>query len=150
MQDNKSAMLLQKNHPCSTRKGMKHAHAEHCFAADEIKNKELKIVCCPTEEMIADHNSKPLQGSSFVDLRNKILGVRESDRSAHEKRCATVLKEHDLCDEAEEDLATLQIRECVGGPRLDVGLALEHRKVLQPCKQCHCYHQIQWMSPKQD
>jgi hypothetical protein len=40
MQDNKSAILLQKNWPYSTRKGSQHIQVKYFFATDKIKNKE--------------------------------------------------------------------------------------------------------------
>ena len=75
MQDNKSAILLQKNWPYSTRKGRKHIHVWYFFVVDKIRNKEVKIIYCPTELMIADFNTKPLQGALFYFFKNKIMGV---------------------------------------------------------------------------
>ena len=46
---------------------------------DKIKNKEVKIVYCHTEEMVADYNTKPLQGSLFYYFRNKIMGIKNED-----------------------------------------------------------------------
>ena len=79
MQDNKSAMILQKNWPYSTRKGSQHINIKYFFATDKIKNKEIKMIHCPTEEMIADYNSKPLQGKLFYDNRNRLMGLNEQD-----------------------------------------------------------------------
>ena len=33
---------------------------------------------CPTEEMIADYFTKPLQGSSFRKMRNSIMNINPS------------------------------------------------------------------------
>ena len=44
MQDNKSAILLQKNWPFSTGKGSKHIHVRYFFVVDKIKNKEVRII----------------------------------------------------------------------------------------------------------
>ena len=38
---------------------------------DQIHNKELSVVYCPTLQMLADHFTKPLQGSQFQILRNR-------------------------------------------------------------------------------
>merc|ERR1711907_755169 len=51
MQDNKSAILLQKNYPYSTGKGMKHVNVKYFFAVDKIRNKEIAVKYCPTEQM---------------------------------------------------------------------------------------------------
>ena len=80
MQDNKSAILLQKNWPYSTRKGSKHIHVRYFFVVDKIRHKEVKIMYCPTELMIADFkNTKPLQGALFYFFRNKIMGISTED-----------------------------------------------------------------------
>ena len=60
MQDNKSAILLQKNGPFLTGKGSKHVDGRYFFVVDKIKNKEVSEVYCPPEEMIANYNTKPL------------------------------------------------------------------------------------------
>ena len=67
MQDNKSAIVLQKNYPYSTQKGSKHSihDVRYFFAMDKLHNKEIQIKHCPTEEMVADYNSKLLQGKLF-------------------------------------------------------------------------------------
>ena len=75
MQDNKSSILLQKNYQFSVRKGSKNIHARLYFDKDKIDKKELKIVYCPTDEMTADFNTRPLQGLKFVEFRDKLLGI---------------------------------------------------------------------------
>ena len=79
MQDNKSAILLQKNYPYSSGSGSKHIHVRYYFVVDKIKNKEVKIVFCPTTEMLRDYSSKPQQGALFTSMRNTIMGVKEED-----------------------------------------------------------------------
>ena len=104
MQDNKSAIVLQKNYPYSTRKGSKHIHVRYFFAVDKLHNKEIRIEHCPTEEMIADYNSKPLQGKLFYGFRNVIMGIREEDFPLYKDRYRKVLKQYDLYDDSETDL----------------------------------------------
>ena len=41
---------------------------------DRINKGELEVVHCPTKEMLADFHTKPLQGQSFVEFRDIILG----------------------------------------------------------------------------
>ena len=72
----------------------------------KLKSKELKIIYCPTEELIADYNSKPLQGSLFAKHRNVILGVREEDFDLYKEMYVAVLKQYDLYIN-EEDLFDL-------------------------------------------
>ena len=41
---------------------------------DKVKNKEIEIKYCPTEFMIADYFTKPLQGKMFRAMRKVIMG----------------------------------------------------------------------------
>ena len=78
-QDNMSTMLLQNNGRMSCGKGSRHINIRYFFITDRIKNKEIRVQYCPTEEMIADYFTKPLQGSLFKKFRNMILGIMEDD-----------------------------------------------------------------------
>ena len=104
MQDNKSAMILQKNWPYSTRKGSQHINIKYFFATDKIKNKEIKMIHCPTEEMIADYNSKPLQGKLFYDNRNRLMGLNTEDFDKYKEAYVEILKSYELY-ENEDDLS---------------------------------------------
>ena len=79
MQDNKSAILLQQNWPYSSRKGSNHINVRYFFVVDKSRNKEVKSIYCPSESMIADYNTKPLQEALFYFFRNKVMGVRTED-----------------------------------------------------------------------
>ena len=92
LQDNKSAITLQKRWPYSTRKGSKHIHVKYFFAVDKLKRKEIKLMHCPTEDMTADYNTKPLQGKSFIRFRDEIMGIREEDALLYKKRYAEEIK----------------------------------------------------------
>ena len=61
-QDNKSAILLEKNGQKSSSKRTKHINVRYFFIKDRIENGELQVEYCPTEEMLADFFTKPLQG----------------------------------------------------------------------------------------
>ena len=49
------------------------------YVGDHIQNKTLSLHHCPTDEMLADYFTKPLQGSLFVRLRNYIMGAEFED-----------------------------------------------------------------------
>ena len=128
MQDNKSAILLQKNWPFSTGKGSKHINIRYFFAVDKIKNKEIKVIYCPTEEMIADFNTKPLQGKLFFYFRDKIMGIREEDFKRYKDNFVESLKQYGLY-EGDDDLydlkTTYRSQGCVGdGTTEDASLAI--------------------------
>ena len=106
MQDNKSAILLQKNWPFSTGKGSKHINIRYFFVVDKIKHKEIKVIYCPTGEMVADFNTKPLQGKLFFHFRNTIMGIKVEDFKKYKDRYVESLKRYDLY-ENEDDLYNL-------------------------------------------
>ena len=68
-------MLLEKNGIYSAGKGGKHIHVRYYLITDRIKKKEFKVMCCSTEEMIADFLTKPLQGTQFYKFRDAVLGI---------------------------------------------------------------------------
>ena len=74
-QDNKSAMLLEKNGKFSSSKRTKHMNVRYFFIMDRIKNKEVSLHHCGTESMIADYFTKPLQGKKFMDFRKVIMNL---------------------------------------------------------------------------
>lgn len=78
-QDNQSAILLQNNEAKSVGKGSRHIKIKYFFVTDKMKDKELKVIYCPTKEMIADFFTKRLQGILFMELRNAILGIKQED-----------------------------------------------------------------------
>ena len=77
-QDNKSAMLLEKNGKASSSKRTKHINIRYFFITDRIKNGELSIKWCPTNDMIGDFMTKPLQGILFRKFRDQIMGVTDT------------------------------------------------------------------------
>jgi len=74
-QDNKSAILLEKNGRLSSSKQTKHIDVRYFFVSDRIKRGEVKPVWCKTDEMIADFMTKPLQGKSFIKFRDIVMGM---------------------------------------------------------------------------
>ena len=74
-QDNMSSMLLERNGQQSSTKRTKHMDIWYFYVSDHVQNKTLSLKHCPTEEMLADYFTKPLQGALFNRLRNHIMGV---------------------------------------------------------------------------
>jgi Reverse transcriptase (RNA-dependent DNA polymerase)/Zinc knuckle len=85
-QDNQSAILLEKNGRASSSKRTRHLDIRYFFITDRVANKELTIEYCPTEEMIADFFTKPLQGSLFRRLRDVIMNVDSEQSTAPNQR----------------------------------------------------------------
>lgn len=64
-QDNMSAMKLEKNGRNSCTGNSRHVNIRYFFVKDRIANGEIDLEYCPTEEMLADYFTKPLQGALF-------------------------------------------------------------------------------------
>jgi histone deacetylase 1/2 len=79
-QDNMSTMALVKK-GYSTSSNTRHINIRYFFIKDRVDSEELKIEYLPTEDMIADFFTKPLQGDAFKKLRDKILGINSIDRA---------------------------------------------------------------------
>ena len=74
-QDNTSAMLLETNGMESSSKRTRHINIRYYFIKDCIDKQILKIEYCPTDDMIGDYPSKPLQGRKFKKHRKTILNL---------------------------------------------------------------------------
>ena len=74
-QDNKSAILLEKNGTLSSSKRTKHINVRYYFLKDYIDKNEIHVIHCPTENMVGDYFTKPLQGAQFVKFRDMIMGT---------------------------------------------------------------------------
>jgi hypothetical protein len=74
-QDNKSTMIWMKNGRQSLGKRAKHINVRYFFVKDRIDKGEIKIQHCPTDDMIADFFTKPLQGHKFQKFRDMIMGI---------------------------------------------------------------------------
>jgi hypothetical protein len=74
-QDNKSAILLERNGKASSSKRTKHIAIHYFFITDRVASGNLTISWCPTADMIGDYMTKPLQGDSFRKFRDLNMGV---------------------------------------------------------------------------
>ena len=73
-QDNKSAILLETNGRKSAGKRSRALNIRYFFLTDQVKRGNLSIEYCPTEEMLGNFHSKPLQGEKFRRFSTKIMG----------------------------------------------------------------------------
>ena len=112
-QDNRSAMLLENNGSFSSGKRTKHIDVRYFFVKDRVDRGELKIEYCPTDQMIADYFTKPIQGKMFRRLRGIIMGM-----SAEEMSMEMVQKPK----------VTFEPQECVGKPTVIEGSLVKGSK----------------------
>ena len=76
-QDNQLDILLENNGRASSSRRTKHLNIRYFFITDRIKKGELKIEYCPTDDMVADFFTKPLQGKKFLQFRKIIMNLTE-------------------------------------------------------------------------
>ena len=74
-QDNKSALSFETNGRASSSKRTKHINIRYYYVADRVAKGDLRVVWCPTDKMIADFLTKPLQGKAFVEFRDLLMGA---------------------------------------------------------------------------
>jgi hypothetical protein len=73
-QDNKSCIaMIAKGRPENPL--TRHINVRFFFVKDRVDAGELEIVYVPTEDLVADVMTKPLQGSRFRALRTKLMGM---------------------------------------------------------------------------
>ena len=75
-QDNQSTMLLEKNGHKSSSRRSRHINICYFFVTDQIQSKELTVEYCPTEDMVADMFTKPLQGSLFRKFHDAVMNIK--------------------------------------------------------------------------
>ena len=73
-QDNKSTILLENNGKKSSSERTRAINIRYFFLTDQIEKGNLEVVYCPTDEMTADYQSKPLQGKKFKKFKQRIMG----------------------------------------------------------------------------
>ena len=53
----------------------RHIYIRFFFMKDIMKRENIEVKHCPTERMIADYYTKPLQGSLFKKMRDILMGL---------------------------------------------------------------------------
>jgi hypothetical protein len=90
-QDNQSAMKMERNGRSSCGQKSRHIDIRYFFIKDRVDSGEIDIVYCPTEMMVADFFTKPLQGALFRKLKAVIMGDIDVatflDMSSRPKEC---------------------------------------------------------------
>ena len=75
-QDNQSAMKIILNGRKSSGQKTKHMDNRYFWIKDRIESENIKVEYCPTEKMVADFFTKPLQGSLFRKFRDVVMGYK--------------------------------------------------------------------------
>ena len=72
-----SGILMENNGKVSSSKSTRHINIRYFVITNRVRSKELSITYCPTDDMIADFFTKPLQGSKFKKFQNLIINVQD-------------------------------------------------------------------------
>ena len=56
------------------------------FLTDQVEKGNLTITYCPTDAMIGDFMSKPLQGSKFRQFSDDIMGIGPGDENGRDPK----------------------------------------------------------------
>ena len=54
-------------------------HIRYFFISDQVEKGNLMIEYCPTNDMVADYFTKPLQGAKFQKFKAMIMGTDYHD-----------------------------------------------------------------------
>ena len=76
-QDNTSVMLLENNGKISSTKNTKHISVRYYFIKYRVETGDVVIKQFPTEEMLGDHFTNPLQGALFRKFRAEIMNITD-------------------------------------------------------------------------
>ena len=72
--DNESEIRMLVNGKASCTSNSKHVAIKYFWCSDHIKKGKISVSHCPTDNMLADYMSKPLQGKLFTLFRNVLMG----------------------------------------------------------------------------
>ena len=112
-QDNPSAMRMESNGQKLCGEKSRHIHIMYFFIKDVLKRENIELIHCPTERMIADYYTKPLQGSLFKKMRDILMGLAPFPDEERVRSSNNVSKNIKASENYDEDVSrkTVQINE---------------------------------------
>ena len=87
LQDNQSMMLLARNGQHSSGKATRHIDVRYYFIKDQIDQKLMRLEYCPTDLMVTDVLTKPLQGTKFRRWRARLLNYADLALMSDPQEC---------------------------------------------------------------
>ena len=91
-QDNASTMQLEKNGKFSSSKNTRHVNIRCFFVTNQIEKGHVAVECVPTDELIANYLSKPLQGMKFQEMRQILMNSLDHLRQVMRSRTVAPMK----------------------------------------------------------
>ncbi len=76
-QDNTSAIQLENNGRESAGRRSRHLDIRFFHIKDRIANGDLTVKFCPTDQMVADFMTKPLQAKKFKKFKKEIMNIKD-------------------------------------------------------------------------
>lgn len=73
-QDNQSVIRLEKNAQRSSSRRTRHLDIKYFWVRDRLRTEGIEVIYCPTDSMVAEYFTKPLQGAIFRKLRDIVMG----------------------------------------------------------------------------
>jgi hypothetical protein len=129
-QDNLSSILLEKNGRSSSTKRTRHMEIRYFFIKDKVDTKEISIEYCPTNNMIADFFTKPLQGVLFKRLRDHIMNIDPHDKYHSDHRS--------VLDELDDSETCMIVNSAGSDGSGHKSLASAPKKVIEETKDLFC------------
>jgi hypothetical protein len=111
-QDNQSAMLLENNGKRSSSKRTRHINIRYFFVTDCVAKGQINVEYCPTESMLADVFTKPLQGSAFRKFRDAVLNIQSLSSDPFDN---TIDGSQECVGDCDDDSLTA-VRKDIGDP----------------------------------
>ena len=82
-QDNQSSIKLEKIRKASSGKRTRHISIRYYFVTDKIAGGDLRVDYCPTDKMLADFFTKPLQEKLLRMCGSMIMNIQQTDFSKY-------------------------------------------------------------------
>ena len=76
-QDNKSEILLKDNVSESINSFTKHINISYLYIKEQINSGEVAFEHCPTDDIMSDNFTKPVQGETLCVFQYHIMGIPE-------------------------------------------------------------------------
>ena len=80
-------MLLEENGKTSSSKKTRHIDIWYYFVTDHIARGKMSLAYCPTDAMVADYFTKPLQGTRFRKFRTMIMNYQDPALALMSQEC---------------------------------------------------------------
>ena len=86
-QDNTSTTKLKNNGKASSGNRTRHYDIKYFYATYLIGRDEVKMIYCPTDDMMGDYMTKPLVGSKLVKFRGLIMNFSDKYHRFGQQEC---------------------------------------------------------------